>query len=100
MLKIAALLLLIPCLTFAQKKDDKQKSDTLSVELKASESELLAASVQQYNQILQQMQQLEQRKQEVQATYTNLLRMKVEAVGGDSKKYFDLKGTKLYYLKP
>lgn len=99
MMRIAALLLLIPCLSFAQKKETP-KSDTLTVEMKASEVDIIDTQVQQYNKVMQEIQERQQRLREIEANYNNLLRMKVEAIGGDSKKYFTLKDKKLYYMKP
>lgn len=100
-MKLLALLLLIPALSFAQKKVEKQ--DTISVELKEPELAILNEYEREHTQLQQQMQQQVQLMQNelkrIQDNYRRALKILVEGKGGDSKKWFDMKDKKIYYLK-
>lgn len=109
-MKIVLVLLFLPCMAFAQKKSSTLEhpithvslNDTLTIELTDIENAILKEYMDQYNDITntaQQQQKLsQQRLQQIADAYRNVVKMKIESIGGDSKKYFDVKDKRLIYL--
>lgn len=105
-MKIAIIFfLLFPCLVFAQKtsKDKQPASDTLSTTLTDSENSIIKEYEDQYKSVTADAQRqqavYQQQLKQIADAYRSILKMKVESLGGDSKKYFDVKIGKLFYIK-
>lgn len=87
-------------LTYAQKKKDLVTSDTLKFRMSASEMSILSEYESNYRLMQQNIQVIQESMEQLKKSYGDLLKFKVESLGGDSKKMHYVKSDTIYFIKP